>query len=335
MVKDMISVIVPCYNVSRFLDDCFKSIENQTYKNIEVIFVNDGSKDDTLEKIKKFCDGKAYCRYIDQENQGASKARNTGVAAAQGEFLYFFDSDDLLYSNTLEALVKAIEGKDVAIHSMKRKGDNVSYPDGGDFVQKEKKAIVYNGTEEILIRLLSTTVFTPTVTAKLFRHTIMEKMKNYPNIFATNVYCGEDVAVIAQYLSLCNSAIFLPTAFYIYRQRRGSLIHSKFNEKRLTVLKGHDLSIEACKGYEKAKLHAEGFKCIDACKMAKEVSKKNYNNIETIKSVYKQYIDTVPSLRKAKKIPCYKRIFFVASKPWIQCRVKRRLRCIEKEKNGK
>lgn len=93
----LVSIIVPCYNQARFLSEAIRSVDEQTYKNTEVIIVNDGSKDNTeavtLELVRQY--PKLKIKYILQKNSGLSGARNTGLKAAQGEYVNFLDSDDV------------------------------------------------------------------------------------------------------------------------------------------------------------------------------------------------------------------------------------------------
>ena len=91
-----ISIIVPVYNSASFLEACFKSLSEQTYQNFEVIFVNDGSTDDSGTLLSSFAQSNPRVKVIDQSNGGPSKARNAGIRAASGDFILFLDSDDLL-----------------------------------------------------------------------------------------------------------------------------------------------------------------------------------------------------------------------------------------------
>ena len=84
-MKDLVSIIVPCHNVSKWLDDLFTSLDAQTYKHFEVIFVNDGSKDETEKLLKEYCKKHQNCKCITQENQGVSVARNNGLKLAGGD----------------------------------------------------------------------------------------------------------------------------------------------------------------------------------------------------------------------------------------------------------
>ena len=98
------SVIVPVYNVSNYIEKCLKSIFNQTFKNYELIIINDGSTDDSEKKIKRLIKNRKNVIYINQKNQGLSMARNNGVKKAKGEYLLFVDSDDYIEKNLLKKL---------------------------------------------------------------------------------------------------------------------------------------------------------------------------------------------------------------------------------------
>lgn len=100
-----ISIIVPTYNYAHFIVDCLESIFSQTYKDFEVIVVDDGSTDDTAQVLEKY---KGRIRYIHQENRGLPAARNTGIRAAQGEYLAFLDSDDLWLPNKLDEQIRVL-----------------------------------------------------------------------------------------------------------------------------------------------------------------------------------------------------------------------------------
>src|SRR5690606_20859240 len=104
MSQPLISIIVPCYNVEAFIKKALQSIYLQTYTNWECILVDDGSKDQTKNEIDVWLKKDSRFKYFYQDNQGLSGARNTGLKKASGEFVYFFDSDDLIDSITLEDL---------------------------------------------------------------------------------------------------------------------------------------------------------------------------------------------------------------------------------------
>ncbi|KZN58221.1 hypothetical protein N473_05630 [Pseudoalteromonas luteoviolacea CPMOR-1] len=96
------SIIVPVYNVEDYLVSAIESLLNQTYKNFEIILVNDGSTDKSRDICREYSHKHSFIRLVEQNNQGQSVARNVGVDLAQGDAIYFFDADDLLVSNALE-----------------------------------------------------------------------------------------------------------------------------------------------------------------------------------------------------------------------------------------
>ena len=102
-MKPLISIVVPVYNVEKYIHECLESILNQSYKNIEVIIVNDGTLDNSIAKIEDLLKDKRT-RLISQVNQGLSAARNTGIKAALGEYISFIDSDDKVKSSFIETL---------------------------------------------------------------------------------------------------------------------------------------------------------------------------------------------------------------------------------------
>lgn len=106
MIK--VSVIMPVFNAEKYLEDAIKSVLSQTYKNIELVIVNDGSIDNTESIVQKYLDNKNIV-YIKQDNRGLPSARNTGIKNSTGELIAFLDSDDLWYPNKVEEQVKYFE----------------------------------------------------------------------------------------------------------------------------------------------------------------------------------------------------------------------------------
>ncbi len=100
--KPKVSIIIPVYNTEHFVEEAIMSVLNQTLTEIEVIVVNDGSTDDSLEVIKKLADTDPRIKVFSQKNQGQSVARNLGLSIAKGEYIYFMDSDDIISNNTFE-----------------------------------------------------------------------------------------------------------------------------------------------------------------------------------------------------------------------------------------
>ncbi len=111
-MNNLISIVVPAYNVAAFIEDCLKSVQNQTYIHWEAIVVDDGSQDKTVAIIEKFVQADQRFRLIRQANGGVSQARNTGMSAATGKFLTFLDGDDMWQPDFLRELLAAIQTED-------------------------------------------------------------------------------------------------------------------------------------------------------------------------------------------------------------------------------
>ena len=110
MDNSLVSIIIPIYNVEQYLDRCIKSVINQTYKNIEIILVDDGSTDKCPEICDQYAQKDNRIVVIHKENGGLSSARNAGMKVLKGEYMLFADSDDWIKENTVEELLQiAIE----------------------------------------------------------------------------------------------------------------------------------------------------------------------------------------------------------------------------------
>lgn len=115
MKKPLISIIVPIYNVSEFLPQCLDSLIKQSYQNIEIVAVNDGSTDNSLEILNRYAQKFPQIKIISQNNAGLSAARNTGINASKGEYLCFVDSDDWMDTDTCQKAIEAVQKNNVDI----------------------------------------------------------------------------------------------------------------------------------------------------------------------------------------------------------------------------
>lgn len=110
-----VSIIIPIYNTEKYLEECLDSVVNQTYKNLEIILINDGSKDNSLEICKKYETIDNRIIVIDKKNSGVSNTRNVGIQASTGEFITFVDSDDWLELDAIETMVNCINKHNVDV----------------------------------------------------------------------------------------------------------------------------------------------------------------------------------------------------------------------------
>ena len=151
---DKVSIIVPVYNNEEFLDKCLKSIINQTYKNLEIILINDGSKDNSLKIMKDYAIKDTRIIIIDKKNEGVSKARNDGIKKATGQYITFVDSDDYIDLTQIEEMYNAIKKNkvDVVRSNYKVHYDKVSRVDKGDLAEISNKILKKRKIKEVFLK---------------------------------------------------------------------------------------------------------------------------------------------------------------------------------------
>lgn len=124
ILKNLISVIVPVYNSEKYIHKCIDSILNQSYKNIEVLLINDGSVDNSLEILKEYAKTYNFIKIFSHQNRGVGFTRNFGIQEAQGEYIIFVDSDDYIDQDYIEVLLESIENYDATFSGYKSINEN-------------------------------------------------------------------------------------------------------------------------------------------------------------------------------------------------------------------
>ena len=124
-MDNLVSIIVPVYNTVKYVEECIQSILSQSYKNIELILVNDGSTDGAGEICKRY-EHLQNVKYVEQENRGATSARKQGVEESHGEWIMFVDSDDLLLENAVKVMIDLADGTDIVLGAHTRNKKQIS-----------------------------------------------------------------------------------------------------------------------------------------------------------------------------------------------------------------
>lgn len=215
----LISIIVPIYNVEKYLEKCIVSILKQTYENFEVILVNDGSSDGSGVICDDYKERDSRITVIHQRNRGVSVARNVGISVSQGQYLMFVDGDDYLSSELCEKMIKKMEHsnaqccvcgwEDVDIDGCVLK----SYVNGGC-----SETIGIEALKDLYVR--GNNAFNTVVCwGKLFHWSIWEELR-----FTEGIYY-EDLDVMPKLYLNCKTIVSIPYIGYHYLQRIGSLAH--------------------------------------------------------------------------------------------------------------
>ena len=213
-----ISVVVPVYNVEKYLEQCLNSIINQTFKDIEIICINDGSKDNSLKIIEEFAAKDKRIRIINKENEGISAARNQGMGLAQGEYISFIDSDDWIEENYLEALYTAAKkyDSDIACSSIIRVTG-----------KRHRKKIIYKKeeftTESDKKNELTKVPINSYVWNKIYKRVSL--LKSGVKFPVGRVY--EDVVWCIKAIYYLNGVVTVPDAVYYYRKNPTSIMSTK------------------------------------------------------------------------------------------------------------
>lgn len=233
----MISIVVPVYNAESYLRQCLDSLESQTYSDIEIICVNDGSTDGSLDILKQYAAKDARIKVVSQENQGLSEARNKGVDIAQGKWMMFVDSDDWLETDCCEKVMSVASDNDLLIFSYIREfkassafknifdeQPKVFSEKGMDWLYE--RLIAPNGEE---LRDPSKLDSLSTAWGKCYRSDIIKE--NCLTYVSTKEIGTEDLLFNVEYFKYVNQAQYIPTPLYHYRKAILSTLSSLYKEQ--------------------------------------------------------------------------------------------------------
>lgn len=224
-----VSVIIPVYNVEKYIKDCIQSVISQTLKNIEIIIVNDGSTDDSIDKIKKLVKENDNISVINKKNGGLSSARNEGLKHAQGEYVIFIDSDDYIERDFLEKLYIEAKNYDLDIAC----GGYKKYFANGGIEKKTRNDElmdlgVVKGVDFLLVQLENND-YRMEVWDDLYRREFL--INN--NLLFTEDLLHEDEDFTPRALLVANRVKLVKTYGYLYRQRENSIMSTKCTIKNV------------------------------------------------------------------------------------------------------
>lgn len=221
--SERISVIIPVYKVERYLDKCVKSVLEQTYPNIEVLLIDDGSPDRCGELCDNWAARSPRVKVIHQENNGPAAARNEGIDSATGEYLAFIDGDDYISSDMLERLYRALisNGADMSIC-------NVRFVDEENCPLDEKnrnlpvRDEVLTGLEAIQKLAGPHGWLFHIACGRLYRKILFSDIQ-----FPRGMICSEDAYIAHRIFGKCEKVACISGSYYYYVQRKGSTTHNR------------------------------------------------------------------------------------------------------------
>lgn len=226
-MANLVSVIVAAYNIENYIDKCIESIIGQTYSELEILVVNDGSKDNTLSHAEKYQSSDKRVKVLDKKNGGLSDARNYGIDNCTGDYIVFVDGDDYLAPDMIEKLYKSLKENDADmcicnIQNINEKGELLDSP------QNDLMKTGLHSSREML-DLISDVPnwFWVVAWNKLYKKDIFKTLR------FSKGKIHEDEFLIHRALAECKTIQIIPDRLYFYVQRGSSITHVEYKISRL------------------------------------------------------------------------------------------------------
>lgn len=232
-MNETISVIVPIYNASSFLNKCISSIINQTYSQLEIILVNDGSTDNSLEICNLYANNDKRIKIINKENGGVSSARNMGIEAATGRYLVFIDADDYIEKNMFEVLADDLFKYDVDLSMCGYKNVDIN---GNILFVSESLKEKYFDDKTFKHYLFQPNYYREILCNKLFK---LDIIKNNNIRFREDIHINENIVFILDFAHYARKYVYDNEILYNFVQHKNSALNEKFNLKKVSVLSSY------------------------------------------------------------------------------------------------
>ena len=322
-MNETISLILPVYNVEEYLPKCMDSLIAQTYTNLEIILINDGSTDKSGELCDYYKSKDKRVKVFHQENAGVGKARNVGLDNATGEWIGFVDPDDWVNPDMFEKLLNAAVQNEAQVSAcgyLKYSGE--SFIHDRSFPNAPEKIPCVEAMEYIF----NHQCYEGVLWNKLYRRSLIEGAKIR---FNTGFYACSDEAFIVDVMLSGKSLAYVPEALYHHIKRDGSITMS-FKEKRLAALKAWEYIIDRLSPVSDYLAHLARFRYTETAATLTSAA-ANYGghaHLPMLKKEGRRYI--IPYLFSRKrtlkmKIRCFSIIMFPRSSNYIWQRAKKRL----------
>ncbi|MBE6158486.1 MAG: glycosyltransferase family 2 protein [Firmicutes bacterium] len=290
-MNEKISIVIPAYNVEKYIDKCLESVVGQTYKKIEIILVNDGSKDNTPLLCEKWKEKDERIIYISQTNKGLSGARNTGIDKATGKYIVFIDSDDWIESNMIEIMYNNLVNNNANISICNRW---YYYEENGKKSLRfsKDKGIIKFSKEEALMNLINMNDYDMSAWCKMYDTSFFKKIK-----FPEGKLC-EDYYIMCKIFDMADSIVYDSTPLCYYVQRSGSI--SKKKELMLDYIEASKIQNEYIeRKYPSLKVYSNSALCLSFLTV---YNKGILNHTKIEKNIVKEFKNEV----KMRKTFVYK-----------------------------
>lgn len=223
-MEPLLSIIVPAFNIEGYISRCLENLINQKYKNIEIIVVNDGSKDKTGEIIDIYAQKDSRIKVIHKKNEGVSIARNTGIDIAKGDYIGFVDGDDTVDEEMFEVLIKNAVKYDADISHC---GYKMVFPSRTDYYYNTEDIIVQNNYDG-LKDLLKADRIEPSLSNKIYKSTLFDEIR-----LSSDIKYNEDLLANFYLFRKSIKSVFYDKCMYNYIIRKGSAATKKISKNKI------------------------------------------------------------------------------------------------------
>lgn len=328
-MNELISIIVPVYNVEKYLDQCIESLVKQDYSNVEILLINDGSTDKSGEICENWKVKDNRIITIHLKNSGVSIARNIGIENSKGKYIYFIDSDDWLEYDTLSLLLKNLSIYNADLSSCGIKKD---YNNKKIVLNKDKKTIIVS-QKRMFHEILCNESIYGYVCNKLFKAELVKGI-----IFDKDLYIQEDMDFTMEYLKKCKKCVYTEAEYYHYRQRIESVTGEiGYSYKKLSIVKVYEKAISLYEKYCPESLYIVqrnylkiNINIIGRIKIAKYKNKKIQDQLKS--NIDKYYWKVLKEKKNSlgMKINIFLSYYF----PGVMLKLKQKIIKIKEEKLG-
>lgn len=311
-ITPLVSVIVPVYNVEMYIEECLDSIVKQTYQELQIIVIDDGSTDMSNQKVKLY-QSDSRVEFIEQANKGLSGARNTGLKAASGKYVLFVDSDDYLELTAIEELVQLMEKNQADLIRFNGRAflDGLNEPieqNNYDFSHRLQEGTIYTHNRfEVNRRTFASPVYLYMVKREVIEKNTLsfyEGILHEDELFTTQIFLNTD------------SMVYVNAFYYNRRYRENSIMTNQSPERLKQTVDSYTLiykeleTIYLSKEYSKKQKKLikrqmisiySGLKTNSIEKSEKEEMIKNFKSINLIDKTYMYVHKTIISIKKLKK----------------------------------
>ncbi len=309
-MSPLISVIIPLYNKQRFVERTLTSVLRQTYTNLEIIVIDDGSKDNSFAIAQKVVGNDNRVKLISRENRGVSYTRNQGLELASGELISFIDADDYISPDFYTALYTAMRDYDADISVIKyfRVSEKGEYKFKSSFNAQDYKVELFDKATAIE-QFFSGVKFNVGACNKLFKRAVL--YGDNPVRYPLDIYYGEDVPFAYNAVKNARKVVYLPFKAYAYVRAKNSQVTSRLTPKKLTMLNGMDYCVSTFPKQEypaSSYSYVAGWRVLVNFEIFFYMFRDGYFDYEIYCKMRSMLKNDMKHLTKSKKFPLYRRL---------------------------